>query len=332
MISKEFARKYFRILINDPASKQKIIPMPPKKILIYSPPYNDRSGGIIVSHKLCHLLNEIGREAYLCPYIVAPDLDGMSKAKAFKKKLKYWYKSNIKAYKKNPAFNTPVLKPSKNINWDEFIVIYPEITDGNPLGAKHIVRWLLHQPGFHTGRVEYGPGELYFKFNSGINDFAWEGSTLANAELKVIHYPTELYNQQSCAKQRSGVAYSLRKMKDKKIVHDPENAILIDNLSHKEVAEVFKRCKRFISYDSYTAYSIFAALCGCESIVIPEEGVCEEAWYPDPQDRYGIAYGFDRLEHARETAHLVKTCIDNENRLCTERVQIALQEMDTFFA
>jgi hypothetical protein len=34
----------------------------------------------------------------------------------------------------------------------------------------------------------------------------------------------------------------------------------------------------FISYDTYTAYSLFAVLCECESVVIPDEGVSEEAY------------------------------------------------------
>lgn len=84
------------------------------------------------------------------------------------------------------------------------------------------------------------------------------------------------------------------------------NSTLIDGKSHEDVSRIFKRVKTFISYDAYTAYSIFATLCGCESIVVPEKGVEKEIWYPDKKDRDGIAYGFDDLDHARETAHRVK--------------------------
>ncbi|AXS80363.1 hypothetical protein HYN24_10225 [Dechloromonas sp. HYN0024] len=77
---------------------------------------------------------------------------------------------------------------------------------------------------------------------------------------------------------------------------------MIDGKSHAEVAAIFKRVKTFISYDTYTAYSSFAVLCGAASVVIPDHGVDKYAWYPDPADRYGVAYGFEDIEWALETA------------------------------
>jgi hypothetical protein len=33
---------------------------------------------------------------------------------------------------------------------------FKEQVFGNPLNAKNIVRWMLHTPGFHTGKKYYG--------------------------------------------------------------------------------------------------------------------------------------------------------------------------------
>jgi len=307
-----------------------------QKFIIFAPPYNEKWGGIVVLHKLCHLLNELGHDAKIYPHyeqFVFDKNNFFQTLKLFcKVELKNVIKNLITDFKTNPHLNTPVIKPSKNFNIkDNTVAIYSEIVLGNPLNAKNVVRWLLHQPGFHYGQVMYNSGELLFKFNSAINDFSYPGSKTSTQELKVIHYPLEHYNLEELPADKKGVAYCIRKGKHKKIVHDLSSSTLIDNLSHKEVAKVFKKSKQFISYDTYTAYSIFAVLCGCESIVIPDKGTSETEWYPKEMDRYGIAYGFENIEKANATAHLVKQHITNEEQKSLTNVEHAVLEVNDYF-
>ena len=49
-------------------------------------------------------------------------------------------------------------------------------------------------------------------------------------------------------------------------------------------------------------YCVYAVICGCIPIVIPQESVSKEQWRPNPVDRYGIAYGNDDIQWAQETA------------------------------
>ena len=107
---------------------------------------------------------------------------------------------------------------------------------------------------------------------------------------------------EAVSQERRGTAYCMRKGRNKKIVHDTSDSVLIDDKSHFEVASIFKSVHTFYSYDTYTAYSLFAVMCGCRSVVIPDEGVSIESWYPNPSDRLGIAYGLDSLESASESA------------------------------
>jgi hypothetical protein len=62
--------------------------------------------------------------------------------------------------------------------------------------------------------------------------------------------------------------------------------------------------KTFISYDLYTTFSGLAVLCGAESVVAPDPQLPETQWYAKEEDRWGVAYGFDRLAWARQTAPL----------------------------
>ncbi|WP_143413734.1 hypothetical protein [Haemophilus paracuniculus] len=124
----------------------------------------------------------------------------------------------------------------------------------------------------------------------------------------------------------------VRKGTNKPFIH-PENSICVDNLSHEQIATIFRCSKRFICYDDYTAYSIFAILCGCESIVVPAEGVPIEQWYPDEKDRYGIAYGLNdaQLDWARETRHNVIERIESEHKKSEENVKEFIKELERYF-
>lgn len=299
------------------------------KFLIYTPSYNERSGGIVVLHKLCHVLNESGHEAYLFPYAFTYEINRFNFGENVINFLKWSLLSSLKPFRINKHFKTPIFKKGiKDI--DDFIVVYPEVVFGNPLKAKKVVRWLLHQPGFHENRIYYGRNELLFKFNSAIKDFIYPGSVTSNHELKVIHYPLEYYNNNAKV-TRSGYAYCIRKGRGKTFIKDHADDVLIDNLTHKQIAEVFKRCEYFISYDTYTAYSIFAALCGCKSVVVGDSGVSKTDWYPHEEDRYGIAYGMDDTPWACQSMSKVYERVLSEEAKSRDNVAIFVEECNRYF-
>lgn len=302
-----------------------------RKFVVFAPAYNEKQGGAICLHKLVDLLNRSGFEAYLFPTF---ENIVLNKRKFLVPTLKFareFYRS-FEKFHTNKHFITPVYSGSvKAFETDEWITVYYEQVLGNPLSARNVVRWLLHQPGFHTGSVYYGYNELHVKFNEAIRDFHYPNSVLADFIMPIIHYPLELYNYHNITPLRNGSAYCLRKGKGKAIQHELANSILIDNLPHEKIADIFKRVNTFISYDSYTAYSRFAALCGCDSIVIPDDGVTELQWYPNPEDRFGVAYGFDKIETARETRELLYKKILLEQEQLEQVVLEFADKANTFF-
>lgn len=301
-----------------------------RKFIVFSPSYNSDVGGVVCLHKLVHVLNELGCDAYLYPYFENREINRKNFLKPILGTLKSFFRFNF-LYKLNPTFNAKLYNLSESEAMsDEWIVIYPETVFGNPLNAKNVVRWLLHFPGFHSSKVYYGVKEFYIRFNSVIKEFNFHGSFLSNNFLPLIHYPLELYNQSEKKSERKGVAYCIRKGYGK-IVNQNVNDILIDGKSHAEISQIFRNVEVFISYDPYTAYSRLAAISGCDSIVIPDFGVSKEDWYPDPSDRYGIAYGKENIKEARDTRFNLIEKIHREHQLGFEIVKCFADEANSYF-
>ena len=116
---------------------------------------------------------------------------------------------------------------------------------------------------------------------------------------------------------RKGVAYIVRKGFEKERLPQTEtpDAIRIDGMSHAEINEIFNQVDTFISYDEATMYSQFAAICGCDSIIVPGWFPDQETWIAShPLAANGVAYGFENIEHARATRHKVIDMMDEKER------------------
>lgn len=295
-----------------------------QKIIVYAESFDENSGGSIALHRLCDLLNREGAQARLWPWI-KPVCDPWRPLHSLKRFHKYhrWQARNV--YRTFPGFDTP-LACSDDLK--DAIVVYPEVIDGNPLRAKRVIRWLLHRPGFHTGRVNYGRDDKFFFFQQAFNDPGLnpDGDNL----LRTFFVRDDIYRQVNFH-PRQGSCYILRKGHNRKIEHDLQDSILTDGMSHEQMAEVFNKVKFCISYDAYTMYSMYAAMCGCVSIVVPEVGVSKEQWYPDERDRYGMAYGFDDIEHASRTQHLVLPRLKQQEHEANASVKTFLIRCQKYF-
>jgi O-antigen biosynthesis protein len=112
----------------------------PPKIVIDAPNYTYLHSGVRCLHVLCDRLNAIGISAAVTS-------------------------RRVDARAATPRINRNALQLAP---WrlDQSVVIYPEVTDGNPLGAKHVVRYLLNKPGFFNGRglESYGENDYFMHF------------------------------------------------------------------------------------------------------------------------------------------------------------------------
>jgi hypothetical protein len=275
--------------------------------VIYAPSYDENSGGALVLYKLYALLLELGHEAYLQPFVRGDVVERSFWGFRHARTLFYRYRLRSYYQSKSP-YPLRFASPAK---LKDAVVVYPEVIEGNPMGAKKVVRWLLHRPGFHTGVVNYGPDDLYFYFGKKFDAPAL--NKYPDNHLRVTESFPHVYAQKNFG-PRAGACYLVRKGIDRTLDYHPAGAELLDGKSHAEMAEAFNKYEYFYSYDLYTMYSRFAAVCGCKSIVVPEKGLDIDQWRQSPSSEYGLAYGIDDLPRAEATRPmLLEVMAESEN-------------------
>jgi hypothetical protein len=90
-----------------------------------------------------------------------------------------------------------------------------------------------------------------------------------------------------------------------------DNYWMYDENKMKYLAEMFNKHEIFFTYNTQTFISVLAALCGCVSIIIPHPDTSKEKLLNFPQNKFGISYGFDDIQHSIDTLHLVKENVES---------------------
>jgi len=307
-----------------------------RKFVIYTYAYTRSTGGIICLHKLCHLINQLGGTAFLHPVnidVIEVNAVNIVEALRFAEEQRAVYADfKVANFLKDSPFNTPVTHIFDDKEYgDDWIAVYPEVTWGNPLKARNVVRWLLHNPGYHFGRINYGMNELHIRFGEHFAEYRHPGCTLSDNFLTITDYDFGLFNTDGVAAIRSGTAYFKRHSYKGPPQHDLTDSVFIHSgLDATEVARIFKTVKTFYSYDPHTAYSHLAVLCGAQSVVIPDP---DRARTDSPVGGrgYGVAYGIENLDEAERTAHLLKPWLQARSDESVESVSAFMKEADEFF-
>lgn len=267
-----------------------------RKFIIFAPSYDEKIGGSMVLHQLAALLDESGHDVRLWP-IEKPMTSGWGVWRTILWHVRELARRVIFAsdFKRAPGSRVQM---ARRVDIEGAVVVYPEVVYGNPLRATKVVRWLLHKPGFLTGKIGFTASELHFYYQKAF-DVRFEGAH-SGGELALIKIFSDIYKNENKG-VRKGRAYILKKGADRAAGLDLSDGIVIDRLSHQEIAKIFNQVEYCISYDPHTYYSVYAAMCGCKSVIVPTEGVSKEQWQPVEELRYGLAYGENDVEHAVRT-------------------------------
>ena len=304
-----------------------------KKFVISSHGFDMGTGGIKVLHKLCHLLNEKGYDAYIAPIYLPCN----------------W----MYTYDK---YNTKIVTTEILENLDDCICVYPEYYGGNLLrdsgyNPKNIVRWMLAPPNPNTV-ASWAPydSELWFWF---IPQYITEYPNKDTDNLLFIFEPhREIFYDKKLP--RSGSCYTIRKgelyinehvensYEDYKI--HPDDSILIPSVGSPSndmeyLANLFNTTERFYSYDTFTFLSVQSVMCNTDSIVIPAKPgprsdpyvrSKEQYLSSAPLNRY-IAYGIDDLPRARSIRNELSDHIDYIERETSQKVDEFVDKCFTYF-
>ena len=279
--------------------------MPPNKnIIIYThmPLFSMVDGGTLVQYNLGKILDE---ELNQVVRIYSP--------------------SGIEA--ENPVFNK-FYRPTDFPIDENTVVIYCEGTIGNPLGAKHVVRWMLSVLGQnvpHSHLDTWARNELVYHFNFEPRFFEYpERKGVFYKMLSCIYINPEIkqtnfgIREGSCFAIRK--AHHIHKSKPIQIIHDDGSHQLTGYETQSQCIEIFNTYKYFYCYDSNTFLTFMAAMCGCISIVYPVEGLSKSEWVKttaakdylnsvggdETETLYGVAYGLEEIPFAESTLHLAK--------------------------
>ena len=246
-----------------------------KKFIISTHGFDFGIGGLKVLHKLCHLLNENGYDAYVVPV-------------DFSQPFSVYDQYNVKM----------VTEDILN-NLDDAIVVYPESWYGNYLNAPNVVRWMIGPPSKQHIDT-WGESDLWFWYMSQY--ITKDYNKHSDNCLYIDEQHREVFYDQNL--QRINTCWTLRKSQDfitkSDYVH-PNDSVFIPyhaagNLN--ELAFIFNKSSLFYCYDNYTYLPIQALMCGADAVVLPNK-YTRQQFLDGPELNKYVAFGLNDLERAR---------------------------------
>lgn len=246
-----------------------------KKFIISTHGFDFGIGGLKVLHKLCHLLNENGYDAYLIPV---------------------HFDHPFTIYEN---YNTKMITQDILDNLDDCIVVYPESWYGNYLNAPNVVRWMIGPPSPEHIKT-WSDSDLWFWY---IPQYITE---LYNKNAQNLLYVGEQHRDIFYNKglDRSLTCWTLRKaqgqIEPSKYVHPVDSVFIPYHAGGQllELSDLFNKSTTFYCYDNYTYLTIQALMCGADSIVIPHKYTREAFIHGADLNKY-VAFGLDDLPRAR---------------------------------
>lgn len=302
--------------------------------IIDTPAYDKKFGGLCALHYLAHALGKLSKnKVYLTTGLTNPRWSGngidrdtpffLGDDNSFKSHFYKW----LTALKRYVIFSTFKRKITRlqarlfpdllwrHFNQERTVVIYGETIIGNPLKASNVVRWIMNTPGVSGGDGVYQLTDHIFQYHPW---FEVDKRYQVRGPLTAIDldYQLSTYKNKNLP-DRKGGAYIIRKGRDKKHNQHPADFVcadqLLEKMSDEEAADFFNSIETFISYDDMTFISIQAALCGCNSIIIPGEGDRSMENLKKVNQINGVAYGFEDEEWVQSTASLLRAQFEAVN-------------------
>ncbi|MFA6102164.1 MAG: hypothetical protein WCV67_03190 [Victivallaceae bacterium] len=158
------------------------------------------------------------------------------------------------------GYNAICTKQCQKIKGDT-IVIYPEITRGNPFKAKYIVRYILNAPGRLGGPSSFAKSDLLVAYSPDLSGYA-------QGEILTVNVIEDFF----CY---NGETKSLDYFYKGKGINTEHPAIqgLAEitpqwPASRLELSDILKKTRTLYTYDNYTCLISEAIRCGCNVMYV----------------------------------------------------------------
>ena len=254
-------------------------------------------------HKLCHILNEIGFEAYVsCENNTLP--------------------SHLNA----PTLTEKIKKKHSEANLKP-IAVYPEVVRGNDFESERVIRWLLNKPGVRNSFKGWNPKEWKDDFIVTFDkDYNYDQNNPKELNISIID--RQIYNaiDVNDSNRFGYLVYSDRVDVDFKRLPKWLNPITI--LSKKcmrtpaELAELYKKSIALVIFER-TGAAGEAILCGCPVISIHSEKYPENPFSMYLNKGVSFEMTLDGISAAKKTIEeFVK--IENEKEKIAKEVTKAV--------
>ncbi len=269
--------------------------------------FENKFAGIRALHYLCHMLNQLGAEAYL-----------------------------LGCQKVNNKLNTPLLQAADVVRHHSLelapIVVYPETVHGNPFAASHVVRWLLNKPAHIGGDKEFAESEMLYAFSA---DFIPEGMDIPLLRVPVVDSSVFHNRDNPDDQHRQGICYYANKYlaKGGRLTEHTKGAKSLCQdvtLSQTELAAILRKSELLFCYEPSSIVAE-ALLCGCPVAMVPTpylQGTEQDFQGP------GIAFGTDpsALATAKATVNQAAADYQRLEQQCIDHVKWFLHATRTGFS
>jgi O-antigen biosynthesis protein len=216
-----------------------------RRFIIQGFGYRHNSAGVRVLHRLCHMLRSCGYDAAIETSALNPEWQAVS---------------------------------GDHSQFDPLtdVAIYPEIQAGNPWGFKNVIRYALNHPGWTGAEKVYPLSEYVMAHSKSIYQSVDPSNRFGGIlNISIIEPHLFYFDKQIPRDIELFWVYKGAATRAKYKIPGEESMKEITHewpASRPATAEILRRCKRFYSYDPFSAITTEAEICGAEVYMIQSDG------------------------------------------------------------
>lgn len=147
------------------------------------------------------------------------------------------------------------------------IVVYPEVFEGNPLGFRNVVRYVLQDPEFWGMSREFDSSEKIFVFDVPCYPNA-PYLRFDTIDRNLFFYDKNCPKDMNCY-----FVYKRGKFRDVPEIKDWCEITMKWPEKREDLAKLLQRTKNFYSFDDRSSILVEAQLCGAQVKIITKDGI-----------------------------------------------------------